>query len=586
MSVSSRTIESHPEFLELLRQQQQRQKSIDELNAECSDSVKLIEDQRAQMQKLSWAQSRLQEDLLQTEKHCSDCQSDYGSRNTALNAGAPARRDAYRVVLLDDHISTAIANEFTRSPDRLLADLVQYQARGGTNFTLAIQHAQSLMETPWSTERTPVVISLSNGQCTIGDETTRAISRRAIALGKPHAVSFGPARSSDSLRRMVQVASEVQNNAPRDPLVPVAVTIASSYSKALDTVRLAETFLDGAVLADDGVFRLRATLPKLVLLAFLIALTISVGRVTLMRWTLPPSPTTEWFCRDARKSSDLPPIVTPDTTSEGESSSDEDAYFLHLRGDLRPTIMEGRQRRDTPALCGYRHLPSSRPRTAASRMRMKGSAQKDFVFSLGEFSTLSPPSQTSSSAEVQFTSSVRRTMPRTTRCVVARSRIIKTFTVAALHVVIKIIPANALLEIVNFNVEPTETFTVEKVKETLGDITEQCFARAQEHIKLERGYATKPLPGMNVPFRSCYLWAGILPFRAYLSKKINVSQLNPDMVIGKSIPNIIVIRYQGLRRNHIRPDVLTSFRIILFAGVRNRVPARIQANSSLERCTR
>ncbi|KAF7308315.1 VWFA domain-containing protein [Mycena chlorophos] len=176
----------------------------------------------------------------------------WGSRNTALNAGAqqtagvPARRDAYSVVLFDDHISTAIANDFTRSPDRLLADLVQYQARGGTNFTLAIQHAQSLMETHWSTERTPVVIFLSDGQCTIGDETMRAISRRAIALGKPlsfHAVSFGPAHSSDSLRRMAQVALEVQSNAPRDPLVPAAATIASSYSEALDTVRLAETFL-------------------------------------------------------------------------------------------------------------------------------------------------------------------------------------------------------------------------------------------------------------------------------------------------------------------------------------------------------
>nr|GAT50282.1 fatty acid synthase [Mycena chlorophos] len=67
----------------------------------------------------------------------------------------------------------------------------------------------------------------------------------------------------------------------------------------------------------------------------------------------------------------------------------------------------------------------------------------------------------------------------------------------------------------------TETFTVEKVIEMLGDIVKECFERAQEqqkaegHIKLERGYATIPLPGIDVPFHSRYLWAGVLPFRAY-----------------------------------------------------------------------
>ena len=65
-----------------------------------------------------------------------------------------------------------------------------------------------------------------------------------------------------------------------------------------------------------------------------------------------------------------------------------------------------------------------------------------------------------------------------------------------------------------------ETFTVEKVKEVLGDIVKSCFEKAQEqqkaegYIKLERGFATIPLPGIDVPFHSRYLWAGVLPFRA------------------------------------------------------------------------
>ena len=54
----------------------------------------------------------------------------------------------------------------------------------------------------------------------------------------------------------------------------------------------------------------------------------------------------------------------------------------------------------------------------------------------------------------------------------------------------------------------------------LGEIIKECFKKAQAqkaaegHIKLERGFATIPLPGIDVPFHSRYLWAGVMPFRA------------------------------------------------------------------------
>lgn len=54
----------------------------------------------------------------------------------------------------------------------------------------------------------------------------------------------------------------------------------------------------------------------------------------------------------------------------------------------------------------------------------------------------------------------------------------------------------------------------------LGDIITECNQRAldqqksQGYIILERGFATIPLPGIDVPFHSRYLWAGVLPFRA------------------------------------------------------------------------
>lgn len=72
----------------------------------------------------------------------------------------------------------------------------------------------------------------------------------------------------------------------------------------------------------------------------------------------------------------------------------------------------------------------------------------------------------------------------------------------------------------NPNDQLTETYTVEKVKEMLGDIVKSCHERALEqqvaegYIKLERGFATIPLPGIDVPFHSRYLWAGVMPFRA------------------------------------------------------------------------
>ncbi|KAJ6624064.1 fatty acid synthase [Mycena sp. CBHHK59/15] len=237
-------------------------------------------------------------------------------------------------------------------------------------------------------------------------------------------------------------------------------------------------------------------------------------------------------------------------------------------------------------------------KAAFEDMRMKGYVQKDCAFaghSLGEYSALASIADVlpiSALVDVVFYRGItmQRAVERDSEnrsnyamCAVNPSRISKTFTDAALREVVDSIATStgALLEIVNYNVEGqqyvcagelvalqtmtnvlnylkvqkidiaklTETFTVEKVKEMLGDIVTECHTRATEHqkaeghIKLERGFATIPLPGIDVPFHSRYLWAGVMPFRAYLSKKINVAHLNPDMLIGKYIPNLIAIPF-------------------------------------------
>ncbi|EIW84299.1 fatty acid synthase [Coniophora puteana RWD-64-598 SS2] len=233
-------------------------------------------------------------------------------------------------------------------------------------------------------------------------------------------------------------------------------------------------------------------------------------------------------------------------------------------------------------------------KAAFEDMRAKGFVQKDCAFaghSLGEYSALASIADVlhiSALVDVVFYRGItmQRAVERDSQnrsnyamCAVNPSRISKTFTDAALREVVDTISTrtSTLLEIVNYNVEGqqyvcagellalqtltnvlnylklqkidiaklTETYTVEKVKEMLSDIVMECFDRAKAlqaasgYIVLERGFATIPLPGIDVPFHSRYLWAGVMPFRAYLSKKINASLLNPDMLIGKYIPNLV-----------------------------------------------
>ncbi len=51
-----------------------------------------------------------------------------------------------------------------------------------------------------------------------------------------HTVSFGPYNAV--LRRITQIALDVQNNTPPDPNAPAAARVDSSYAEALDSVSL------------------------------------------------------------------------------------------------------------------------------------------------------------------------------------------------------------------------------------------------------------------------------------------------------------------------------------------------------------
>ncbi|KAG2738992.1 hypothetical protein P692DRAFT_20882111 [Suillus brevipes Sb2] len=172
----------------------------------------------------------------------------WSARAAAVAGRRSARRDSYSIILFDRSVVDAVVNDFSSSPDQLLDAVLRHNTSVGTNFTAAIQRAQSVMEQHWSTERTPVAIFLSDGQCPIENRAVQDLCRAAVRLGyfnaekcSFHSVSFGQNKYSATLRTMFQIALEIQNNAPQDALAPTAVP--SSYTNALDTAQLAETFL-------------------------------------------------------------------------------------------------------------------------------------------------------------------------------------------------------------------------------------------------------------------------------------------------------------------------------------------------------
>lgn len=125
------------------------------------------------------------------------------SRNAALSASGQqaSRRDAYSVILFDHNVNTCITNDFNRNPDQLLDAVIPFKAGGGTDYTSALNTARAVMTQHWSTERycflllqtigfslllifrSPIIIFLSDGECTVADSTVQALCREAVTLG-------------------------------------------------------------------------------------------------------------------------------------------------------------------------------------------------------------------------------------------------------------------------------------------------------------------------------------------------------------------------------------------------------------------
>ncbi|CAE6410609.1 unnamed protein product, partial [Rhizoctonia solani] len=167
------------------------------------------------------------------------------SREAAVSSAVTrARQDAYSVITFASSATTRVENDFTSTTDQLISHLLPLTS-GGTNFNAALMMAQSLIERHWSSDRAPVIVFLSDGECNVGNNTVYDLCHLCVRLGKAlafHSVSFGQDVSSASLRRMADIAREVFASAPQDVLT-AARGNPCAYTNAIDTIQLADTFL-------------------------------------------------------------------------------------------------------------------------------------------------------------------------------------------------------------------------------------------------------------------------------------------------------------------------------------------------------
>ena len=83
--------------------------------------------------------------------------------------------------------------------------------------------------------------------------------------------------------------------------------------------------------------------------------------------------------------------------------------------------------------------------------------------------------------------------------------------------------------------------SLEDVKAHLVEIIRECVKQTEgkpKPLELQRGFATIPLKGIDVPFHSTFLRSGVKPFRSFLLKKINRTTIDPSKLVGKYIPNV------------------------------------------------
>ncbi|KAJ9435828.1 Fatty acid synthase subunit beta (FAS I), partial [Diplonema papillatum] len=101
------------------------------------------------------------------------------------------------------------------------------------------------------------------------------------------------------------------------------------------------------------------------------------------------------------------------------------------------------------------------------------------------------------------------------------------------------------LEKINVN-QLLKTMSKENVLKQLQKIVASVYEKCLQKKKLnggravsERGFATIPLPGIDVPFHSSFLLSGVAPFRELLKQKLSVEWIDVKALRRRYIPNLV-----------------------------------------------
>ncbi|KAG8710303.1 hypothetical protein FRC08_017346 [Ceratobasidium sp. 394] len=182
----------------------------------------------------------------------------YSREAATTSSSTQARRDAYSVITFDHHATTRVVNDLTSTANQLVNRLIPQSHARGTDFHRALLQTQSLIKKYWSSDRAPVVVFLSPGECNISDSFVYDLCWMCVRLGKAlafYSVSFGSDTHSTSLRQMANIAHEVYASAPQDAL-SLARGNPCMYTTAIDSIQLADTFLG----VSNSLRKLRASL--------------------------------------------------------------------------------------------------------------------------------------------------------------------------------------------------------------------------------------------------------------------------------------------------------------------------------------
>ncbi|CAG8518802.1 6940_t:CDS:10, partial [Acaulospora morrowiae] len=150
-----------------------------------------------------------------------------------------ANKDTISLILFDHEVIVPFENHVLTDADVLLNHMIKHEARGGTDFNLAIQKAGFLINQYYDANRANVIIFLSDGGSGVPRDQLRRICEHNKSRGNPlflYTVLFANRSESSSLKEMAKIAQEYQ------PPNSSASSLRCQYNNVMTEINLVTTF--------------------------------------------------------------------------------------------------------------------------------------------------------------------------------------------------------------------------------------------------------------------------------------------------------------------------------------------------------